>query len=254
MLERLVEVGLDPREAQFYLAVLDAGRMTIADAARSARTSRTNGYDLAKRLRERGLISMVESGPTSSTGNRSHGVLVANDPARFLDEWAERRRQLESLVPELRALHASGRSRPRVRYLEGASGIRSALFETLEWKSPILGILSMRDLLTVPGEEAMRQYIAARRTRELSLRVIRTREHDVPGAWLTSSHDFREVRFAPARYAFTMTTVLGESQVVTMSSARERFAMIIESHEYAELQRNLFEVLWTTSTPARVAD
>lgn len=254
MWERLVEAGLDPKDARFYLAVLNGGRVTIAEAARRTGVSRTNGYDITRRLRERGLISTIESDPSEAAGNRSHSQLVANDPRQLLEEWAERRRVLDDLVPQLRALHASGRSRPRVRYLEGAAGIRSALFETLEWSSPIRGILSMRDLMGVPGEDAMTEYVAGRRQRGLALKVIRTRQHDWPGGWPTSSLDFREVRHAPEEYEFTMTTIIGAEQVVTMSSATEQFAMLIESREYAQTQRNLFDALWTMSKPAPIQD
>jgi predicted transcriptional regulator len=251
MWQRLVEAGLDAKDAHFYLAVLNRGRTTIADAARDAHVSRTNGYDIAKRLQSRGLVSRVET-PAGATGDqRNLSHLVANDPAQLLEEWATRRRVLDDVVPELRALFSTSRARPKVRYLEGASGIRTALFETLEWASPIRGILSMRDLMTVPGEEAMAEYIDERRRRELVLHVIRTQGHDWPRGWPTSARDYRVVRHAPPEYEFTMTTVIGSQQVVTISSAREAFAMVIESEEYAEMQRNFFEVLWRAS---RVGD
>jgi hypothetical protein len=55
----------------------------------------------------------------------------------------------------------------------------------------------MRDLMAVPGEAAMAEYIAGRRERGLVLRVIRTRDHDWPGGWLTSARDYRVVKHAP---------------------------------------------------------
>lgn len=58
------------------------------------------------------------------------------------------------------------------------------------------------------------------------------------------------VKHAPPEYEFTMTTVIGEHQVVNLSLARETFAMVIESEEYAEMQRNFFEVLWSASKRA----
>jgi HTH-type transcriptional regulator, sugar sensing transcriptional regulator len=39
---------------------------------------------------------------------------------------------------------------------------------------------------------------------------------------------------------------------VSLSSARETFAMVIESQEYAEMQRNFFEVLWSVSADAAI--
>lgn len=248
MWRRLVEAGLDPKDAHFYLAVLNRGRATIAEAAREAHVSRTNGYDIAKRLRARGLVSRVESTPASAKDQRSQSHLVANDPAQLLEEWDARRRVLDDLVPQLQALFTTNRARPKVRYLEGDSGIRQALFETLEWASPIRGILSMRDLMRVPGEVAMTEYIEERRRRELVLHVIRTQRHDWPHGWPTSAHDYRVARHAPPEYEFTMTTVIGSQQVVTISSDREGFAMVIESEEYAEMQQNFFDALWRVSS------
>jgi hypothetical protein len=252
MWQSLVEAGLDPKDAHFYLAVLRGGQTTVAEAARAAHVSRTSGYDIARRLQARGLISRVESGPRDAEDLRTQSHLVANDPVHLLDEWTARRQVLDDVVPQLRALFSASRSRPKVRYLEGTSGIRAALFETLDWDSPIGGILSMRDLMAVPGEAAMAEYIARRRERELLLRVIRTRDHDWPGGWLTSARDYRVVKHAPPEYEFTMTTFVGSHQVVALSSARETFAMVIESAEYAETQRNFFDVLWGVSRTAEV--
>lgn len=254
MWQALVEAGLDPKDAHFYLAVLRGGQVTVAEAAREAHVSRTSGYDIARRLQARGLIGRVESGPGDKEDLRTQSHLVANDPVHLLDEWASRRQVLDDVVPQLRALFSASRARPKVRYLEGVAGIRAALFETLDWASPIRGILSMRDLLAVPGEAAMADYIAGRRERELLLRVIRTRDHDLPGGWLTSARDFRVVKHAPEEYEFTMTTFVGAHQVVSISSAQETFAMVIESAEYAQMQSNFFDVLWAVSNDADVDD
>ena len=247
MWEELVSAGLDPKEAKLYLAVLGMHRPTVAEAAERAGISRTNAYDIAKRMVHRGLLSITEVGPSGKPAGRGRGVLAAGDPGKLLDDWAERKEILDSLVPKLRAMRAKGSSQPRVRYLEGAAGMRSALFETLEWPSPLRGILSMRDLLSVPGETAMREYIAGRRARQLTLRVVRSPEKDYEDGWPTSAADYRESRYAPRDYLFTMTTIIGENTVAVMSSRRENFAMMIESSEYAQMQANLFEVLWSAS-------
>jgi sugar-specific transcriptional regulator TrmB len=245
MWAELAEAGLDPKEAKFYLAVLTMDAPTVARAAESAGVSRTNAYDIAKRLANRGLLSMIEGSP--DVVGRGRTVLRAADPQHLLDEWGQRRQALERLVPQLRAMHAKGGSAPRSRYLEGAGGIRTALFETLEWASPLSGVLSMRDLMTVPGAVAMREYIAGRRERGLWLNVVRSPEKDLPRGWPSSEADLRRTRYAPRGYVFTMTMIIGSHAVAMLSSTRENFALVIESAEYAEMQRNLFEVLWSAS-------
>lgn len=248
MWQELVDAGLEPKEARFYLAVLDMRRPTVAEAAERADISRTNAYDIAKRLLHRGLISITEVGPTGKPAGRGRGLLTANDPGHLIQEWEERREVLDSLVPKLRAMRAKGGSQPRVRYLEGESGIKSALFETLGWPSPLRGILSMKDLLSVPGQIAMNEYIEGRRERQLWLRVVRSPERDYESGWPTSAAHYRESRYAPPEYIFKMTMVIGQDEVAVMSSRRENFAMMIESAEYAQMQANLFEVLWSVSS------
>ena len=247
MWEELVSAGLDPKEAKFYLAVLGMHRPTVAEAAQRAGVSRTNAYDIARRMVHHGLLSITEVGPSGKPAGRGHGVLAAGDPQKLLDDWVERKEILDSLVPKLRAMRAKGSNQPRVRYLEGATGMRSALFETLEWPSPLRGILSMRDLLSVPGESAMQEYLVGRRARQLTLRAVRSPENDYKRGWPTSAADYRESRHAPRDYLFTMTTIIGEHTVAVMSSRRENFAMMIESSEYAQVQANLFEILWSAS-------
>lgn len=249
MWQELVDAGLDPKDARFYLAVLDMQRCTVAEAADRAEVSRTNAYDITKRLVHRRLVSVTEVGPTGKPAGRGRAVLTANDPGHLLEEWAERKAMLDGLVPKLRAMRGKGGTQPRVRYLEGASGIRSALFETWDWPSPLRGILSMKDLMSVPGHQAMQEYIQGRRDRELWLRVVRSPERDFMRGWPTSAADFRESRYAPDEYIFTMTMIIGEDEVGVMSSRRENFAMMIESAEYARMQANLFEVLWSVSEP-----
>lgn len=241
----LVEVGLDVKEARLYLTVLENGRLSVADAAEQAFISRSNAYDVAKRLVRRGLVQLVEA---SEGAGRSKGFLQANDPAVLLDALEMQRGKLAALLPRLRAVQPKG-PLPRVRYLEGEVGIRTALFESLEWASPIYGILSMADLMQVPGPEAMAEYIEGRRQRRLELRVVRSPLKESSLDWPTRAADFRVVRLAPPPYVFSMTTLIGEHTVSTLSSGREEFAMVIESDEYAQQQRHLFEILWAASTP-----
>jgi HTH-type transcriptional regulator, sugar sensing transcriptional regulator len=253
MWAELVEAGLEPKEARFYLAALNTDSATIAQLAEAARVSRTNAYDIAKRLAQRGLVSLIEGGSHRDDPNangRPRTIVRAADPQRLLDEWSQRRRVLESVVPQLRAFHAKAGTAPRVRYLEGTRGIRTALFDTLDWPSPLRGVLSMRDLLSVPGVEAMEEYIAGRRQRQLWLHVLRSPEKDLPGGWPTSEGDYRRTRYVPAEYVFTMSMIIGDVSAAMISSQRENFALVVESLEYVQMHRNLFEVLWAAGSEA----
>lgn len=101
----------------------------------------------------------------------------------------------------------------------------------------------------VAHQKGPAEYIDGRRQRDLELRVVRSLLKESTLDWPTDPTDFRVVRLAPDPYVFTMTTLIGERTVSTLSSRVENFAMVIESQEYAEQRRYLFEILWQASTP-----
>jgi hypothetical protein len=93
--------------------------------------------------------------------------------------------------------------------------------------------------------------VAARIAAGVQLRVVRSREKDVgPEVWPTRAEDLRELRYAPDGAVFTMTTWTYDDKVSIIASRREDFGMIIESAEFAEMQKHLFAALWLASTPA----
>lgn len=248
MLERtLVELGLHETEARFYLAALELGEAPIREIAAKAGISRTNAYDVLARLEAQGLLTSEEAGPRNMR-------VVPVDPSRLAEIFDNRRRRLESILPDLRSLHVVGTGRPRVRYHEGLAGIQSVLDETLTCRSKkLLGILSMRDLYEVPGRAWMDAHVQRRIAAGVALRVVRSRSNDLHARWMDSTQELRELRFAPPDFETSMTTYIYDETVTFISSRREHFAMTIESAEFASLQRQLFEALWLACTPSQAA-
>lgn len=241
--ESLSRIGIAGKRARFYLAALELGEAPVQKVAEKAGITRTTAYDLLGRLVREGLVSRVEK------DGRTH--IAAEDPARLLGVLDDRRRTVEEMLPELRALHSHSSVRPRIRFYEGRDGINAVLYDTLSCRSKRLeGILSMTDLFQVPGRPEMEQYVAARIAAGVRLRVVRSREKDVgPDVWPSRAEDLRELRHAPEGAVFTMTTWTYDDKVSIIASRREDFGMIVESEEFAEMMRHLFAALWLASTP-----
>lgn len=235
----LVDLGFHESEARFYVAALELGQAPVADVARTAGISRTNGYAVFARLLEQGLL--VEVGGAS----KKTMLIAAEEPEHLLELFEARRRKLAALLPELKSLHNRSRSKPRVRFYQGLDGIKLVLNDTLAARDKqLLGILSMRDLYEVPGRDWMEDLVRRRIAAGVLLRVIRSPAKDVPTIWPQSAGDLRDVRFAPSQFVFAMTSYIYDDKVALISSRRENFAMTIESEEFATMQRHLFEMFW----------
>lgn len=245
--DSLARLGIDGKRAKLYLAALELGEAPITAIAKKAGISRTTAYDVLGRLLQEGLVTQVEK------SGRLH--VLAEDPAALVRALEGRRQLAQGLIPELRSVYNRSAVKPRVRYYEGAEGIRTVLLDTLACRSKQLrGILSMVDLFEVPGLKEMEQYIARRIAAGISLRVVRSRVKEAGDIWPTRRADLRELRYTPDGLVFTMTTYIYDHKVSVISSRRENFGMIIESEELAKLQEALFEVLWRASEPAPEPD
>jgi sugar-specific transcriptional regulator TrmB len=247
--DQLAQLGLDAKEARFYLAALELGQAPVRVIAQKAGISRTNAYDVLIRLIRKGALTQVERGTAKK---RRTLAVVAEDPSRLLSNVEKQRSVLEAILPDLRSIYSRSAATPRVRIYDGVEGIRTVLYDTLKCRSKLLlGILSMRDLLDVPGRAETEAYIRQRIDRGIFLRVLRSREKDVGNIWQSGEAELREVRYAPAGLVFTMTTWIYDDKVAIVSSRRENFGMTIESEEFAQMQQNLFSVLWNASQPDR---
>lgn len=242
--EKLSKIGISETLYRLYVAAIELGEAPISDVAARAGLVRTTAYDALARLEEEGLVRIAKQGVKR--------IVIAEDPTVLLELLEARRQMLGEVMPELRSLYNRAKGKPRIRYYEGGEGIKTALWDTLTVSGPnpmLYGILSMDELREVPGLAEMDRFIAARAQKGIWLRVIRSREKDVGPIWPTSKADLRDLRFSPEDYLMSMTTFVYDSRVCLISSARENYGMVIESEEFATMQRQLFQSLWAMSSP-----
>lgn len=240
---KLAALGLIGKRARFYLSALELGNETVTKVAQHAGIERTTAYAIFEKLLEDGLVTRMDRGGRTR--------VIAEDPDVLARNLEDRQRHLNDVLPDLRALYARTQGAPRFRLYDGADGIRTVLNAVLETPQPeICGILSMRELLAVPGPKALRDFIKARIAKGTRLRVVRSQSEDTHDIWRGGEEELRQVRYAPSSDAFRITTFICGSMVAVISSRRENYGLIVDSDEFAGMQRALFETLWQTSRPA----
>ena len=239
--QQLATLGIDGKLYQAYLAALELGEAPVQQVAKKAGLGRTTAYDLLDKLEKEGLISMVER-----DGKRH---VLAEDPVVILQRLELKRQVMGDLLPQLRSIYNRAKSKPNIRFYEGEEGIHTVLMDTLTCRSKQLrGILSMDDLLEIPGQAKFNEYIAERVERGIHLRVLRSAIKDVDRIWPQSSTEMRELRYAPPSVLLAMTTYIYDDKVAFISSKKENYGMIFQSEELSRLHEALFEGIWTIST------
>ena len=123
---KLEPLGLSDKEARVYIAALFLGPSSVQKIAGQAEINRATAYVILDQLAELGLVSQSQEGKKT--------VFIAEPPAaleRLFDQQqaviAERKRQLEQLLPELElSQHGQADTAPTVRFYRGMEGINAS--------------------------------------------------------------------------------------------------------------------------------
>lgn len=127
----LMELGLTPKEARVYLALLKEGPSSVRQLASATGINRGTVFDILKALQSNGLVRFYNE--------KTRQYFVAAPPEKLRELGDERAEQVQrankalaGLVPELESLYDSGDKHPAARMYEGLEGVRTILEDILE--------------------------------------------------------------------------------------------------------------------------
>lgn len=124
MLEILKQLGLNEKEAQFYLVLLEHEALTTAELAKATGESRTNAYMIIEKLQ---AMRLVES---DSSPVKRYTAVNPVQLQRILAEKQEDLKalnaQLRSILPGLSSKYQLAHHKPGVVYRQGLEGLRES--------------------------------------------------------------------------------------------------------------------------------
>lgn len=241
--ETLSRLGIREKLYQVYHASIELGESPVSELAARTGLPRTTTYSLVLKLEEEGLVRL------EGTGRKR--TVIPRDPSVLLEYVAARRQMVMEALPHLRSLYNQAKGKPSMRFYEGAEGVQTVLWETLNARGSLRATFSMAELSDLPGIGEVNRYRDARIARKIEMKVVRSRTHDVDDIWPDSQEELRELRWAPDGMDIGMTTFIYNNCVALISSTKENYGLIIESAEYAAHQAMLFDALWGLCKPER---
>lgn len=245
----IAQLGLPQKEGSVYLALLELGSSGVSAIAQKAGLNRTTCYDILEYLHKKGLVSHV--------GDRKTITYTAEHPEALLAHYQKRSQQfarfakdLDQILPQLRALYNEQGSRPRIRFYEGLKGLEAVYEDTLTADESIRAYASVYNMhAALPKYFPL--YYRRRAQKGISIRAILP---DTPEARERAAKDTEEARtsiLVPAdRFNFSPEINIYDDKVAIMSLSEE-FGVIIESKEIAEAQKKIYELAWIGAQQVR---
>ncbi len=230
--------GLDKKDAAGYLALLELGEATMSQLVRKSRLKRTTLYHVIETLKARGLAS------TTRKGKKTY--YVAEDPRKLLEQADDNRRNLERMLPELLSVTHGSAAKPKVRYFEGADGIKEVYKDILRFPDQKMQAwLGGTIINTVDKTFIEDYYIPKRIEKKIWAEVIAS---DTPAGRTFKSKDITSLRrtrlLDPKRFPLSIEINLYGSDRIGFMSTEDQLGLIIESKAIADTLRSIFAAQW----------
>lgn len=134
----LRKIGLTDSEIEIYLDLIKHEESLASETALRVKLSRTYVYDAIQNLIEKGLISYV-----IKNGRKYFKALDVGKLLEYLDdktkEIENQRKEIFSIIKELKNMKKSTKEKPIVDVLEGAEGLKTMLNDIVKQKKDVYG-------------------------------------------------------------------------------------------------------------------
>ena len=254
MIDQLLQsIGLSAKEVQMYITLLRSGTQPISYLAKKAGLNRGTGYVILHSLLSKGLVTK-----TVKRGVQYFSPLEPQQLVTYVDHrqkaLMQAKQGIQSAMGQFIALMNPLTSKPKIEFFDGQEGARIVLDRTLRSKEKVLrSFLSIADIIDFLGAEYFSDYTARRIGLGLTLHALRTREKDREAIlrdvrarrYVTSTKDKRVIRHIPDDLAFPMTIYLFDTTLAVISSKDEGFSLLIESKEFTNMMKKIFDLLWS---------
>lgn len=244
----LKNLGLSEKEIAVYLAGLKAGPILASQVSRRTGFTRQHTYDLLKSLEQKGFLSKL---------GKNYGQRFVMEDPKNLKNVIERQKnklekleeKLETLLPEMESFYSSKGIVPKIKFFEEIEGIKDLYEDMLNCRSKKQYYLgSLKEMSAMVGEDYLKNFVERRIGKKIHSKSIRVKGQEMQDEFYQDTEKYnREVRYAPDDVKYLQTIVLYDEKVAVVSSQKENFGFVVESEEFAETMKILFDSLWDKS-------
>jgi HTH-type transcriptional regulator, sugar sensing transcriptional regulator len=239
--ENLDRLGIEGREADVYLAILKLKKASVGELAKITGIKRTTIYHCLESLLGKELIVKL-------TKDDKKFYLAENPEESLANILRGQKEIISELIPSLKGIYGLGGYTPEIKIYRHQSGLRKIFEDMLSSNEKIIRYyVSDLSLDILLGKKFLDEFVkkrVKRGIRSLSLRSQKYKPEREKDA--LHSKQLREVRFVPDELEIKPYMCVYKNRVVVIASKEERVGFIIESREFAEAQKIIFDLLWNS--------
>ncbi len=248
--EFLSKAGLDDKETRAYVFLVSNGPHSASLIARACGFTRTNAYDIVKKLEEKGLCFNL--------GAQYGRKIKANPPSELNTmlelkekEISRLKADLNEMLPIFNSLDSYKPAlQSQVSYFNGREGVRKMFrMSLLAHDKEIIIAGSELEMIQKLGEDFLIDFHSRRTLRRIQLRALRPgKERGTHETFQDDAKYLREIRLRPeGLIRLKSIIVIWDSYIAFCSLSGDIFGTFIENESLAIMLKSWFQFIWEQS-------
>jgi HTH-type transcriptional regulator, sugar sensing transcriptional regulator len=235
----LKQMGLEEKQANVYLALLELGTASVQGIANKAGIKRPTTYLVLDELEKKGLVSLVP---------QKKALYTAESPEYLIAELNKRQELLKRFLPDMLALYNAKKEKPQVQLFWGKEGVSQVYAKIFE-SDQVWFFGNIRGVSKI-YPEGLDEFTKRVEKSDVRVRDILTRTpEDEAYAYNVERKGNYETRFLPKELDAPMDSAVAGDRVVFFSFSPQIFCVMITSKEVSRSLKSMYELAWRSAEP-----
>lgn len=242
-IKELINFGLSDKEAKIYVSLLELEAATVFEIAKHSGINRSSAYVVLESLTEKGFSGFSDDKKVRRYVAASPEILLQS-ARREAKKHEDVKTGIETILPELKALHKDTRRKPVVKVFEGKNGLISTFEDTFSSKEKVMRVASAADKIYNLLPDYFPQYLVRRVKKGIKMYGIHPMNEAV-GALNVISEKMKldePIVIPKEKYNPGADLAIYDDKIGYMTADDGGFAVIIESKEIAEVMKSIFDL------------
>lgn len=238
ILKELKELNMEDNEIKVYMACLYLGSSKVHEIAKKSELIRTTTYGVLRSLIEKGLVSTILKDNVT--------FFQAANPRQLLNILDEKKKRINSIIPELEKIQEVEPLKHKVELFEGKEGLKTIFNDYVSKPNQIVKIIGFFSKWhEFFGEWTNIYYRKKKENKVKSLALTDEKERSFAKDKMITN---AEVRFIKDLDIDAECFLYGDKVVLVSFNKENLKGIVIEDKEIAKMQNLLFDKLWNVAS------
>ncbi len=236
---KLKNLGFSEKEIAVYFIILRRQQVRVSQIAKATSIKRSSIYYSLDKLIEKGFITQIIQ--------EDKKYYIPEDVKKVFEQLLiEQKTTVKDILPDLKDMIGDNLIQPKIKIYKHKIGMKRLLDNILKCEEKVIRYyISDFNVEKLVGENFVESLVRKRIELGIEAMSLRSFEYN-PKRYKNKLHSeqLRKTKFLPEKTKIKPYIAIFDNKVIIISSVKEKVGFIVESKDFADAQKVIFDLLW----------